>query len=115
MILFIISFKYNFDLFVESMLILLNKKTEYSILILNEQNSKTEVNAIENLSNSNNVTSSALLSNSNGILTENQNNKEINKEEEQFRNFNYFNKFHYSVTTNRKEDKYFLNKLNKII
>ena len=115
LILFIISFKYNFDLFVESMLILLNKKTEYSILILNEQNSKTEVNAIENLSNSNNVTSSALLSNSNGILTENQNNKEINKEEEQFRNFNYFNKFHYSVTTNRKEDKYFLNKLNKII
>lgn len=106
-ILFIITFKYNYDLFVESMLILLNKKTEYSILILNEQNSKAEINPIENLSNSNNVTTSALITESTSVLTENKNNKEINKEEEQFRNFNYFNKFHYSITTNRKDDKYF--------
>ena len=107
MILFIIIFKYNFNLFAESVLILLKKKTEYSILMLNEQNYKSETNLITNLSDSNNVTTSALINNSTGILTENANSKTINKEEEQFMNYNYFNKFHYSVTTNRKEEKYF--------
>ena len=42
-VLFIIGFKYCFSLFFESILILLNKKTEYSILMINEQNGKSEL------------------------------------------------------------------------
>ena len=49
-------------------------------------------------------------STSTGIINENLNKynnpASMNKEEEQFRNYNFFNQFHYSVTSNRKEDKF---------
>ena len=105
-LLFLIMFKFCFPLFFESLLILLNKKTEYSILIINEQNSPS-INI--NLSLSNNVSSDNLNSTSTGIFneTQNQNNNikkpPMTKEDEQFRNFNYFNKFHYSVTSARND------------
>lgn len=105
-LLFLITFKFCFSLFFESLLILLNKKTEYSILIINEQNSPS-INI--NLSLSNNVSSDNLNSTSTGIFneTQNQNNNikkpPMTKEDEQFRNFNYFNKFHYSVTSARND------------
>ena len=105
-LLFLIMFKFCFSLFFESLLILLNKKTEYSILIINEQNSPS-MNI--NLSLSNNVSSDNLNSTSTGIFneTQNQNNNikksPMTKEDEQFRNFNYFNKFHYSVTSARND------------
>ena len=109
-LLFIISFKYCFVLFFESLLILLNKKTEYSILMINEQNSKSDVNIINSFQTSNNISTEGLISNSTGIINANENNNQNNKnnkEEEQYRNFNYFNKFHYSVTNDRKDEQYF--------
>ena len=109
-LLFIISFKYCFVLFFESLLILLNKKTEYSILMINEQNSKSDVNIINSFQTSNNISTEGLINNSTGIINANENNNQNNKnnkEEEQYRNFNYFNKFHYSVTNDRKDEQYF--------
>ena len=106
-LLFIISFKYCFVLFFESLLILLNKKTEYSILMINEQNSKSDVNIINSFQTSNNISTEGLINNSTGIINANENNNKNNKEEEQYRNFNYFNKFHYSVTNDRKDEQYF--------
>jgi hypothetical protein len=110
-LLFIITLKYCLTLFVESILILLNKKTEYSILMINEQNSKSELNIISNLQTSHNMSTEGLINTSNGIISNNekntQNNMVINKEEEQYKKFNYFNKFHYSVTSNRNDENYF--------
>lgn len=114
-LLFIISFKYCYSLFMESFLILFNKKTEYAILIINES-FHPESNIEANLSSSNNVTTDNLNSTTSGIISENEktnNNVHMNKDEEQYRNFNYFNKFHYSVTSSRKDDKYNLKKLQK--
>ena len=108
---FFITVKYCYSLFIESILILINKKTEYSILMINEKNSFSEGNIIANLSTSNNISSDALnKSTSTGIINENLNKynnpASMNKEEEQFRNYNFCNQFHYSVTSNRKEDKF---------
>ena len=97
-ILFIVIFKYCLTLFIESILILLNRKTEYSILMINEQNSKSESNIIANLHSSANISTEGLMNTSTGIIGQNennnQNNKIVNKEEEQYKNYNYFNKFH---------------------
>ena len=110
-ILFIVIFKYCLTLFIESILILLNRKTEYSILMINEQNSKSESNIIANLHSSANISTEGLMNTSTGIIGQNennnQNNKIVNKEEEQYKNYNYFNKFHYSVTSNRQDEHYF--------
>ena len=110
-LLFVITLKYCLTLFVESILILLNKKTEYSILMINEQNSKSELNIISNLQTSHNMSTEGLINTSNGIISNNekntQNNTVINKEEEQYKKFNYFNKFHYSITSNRNDENYF--------
>ena len=116
-LLFFISLKYCYSLFIESFLILFNKKTEYAILIINES-IHPESNIDANLSASNNMTTDNLNSTSSGIFNENDknnntNNMQINKDEEKYRNYNYFNKFHYSVTSSRKDDKYNLKKLQK--
>ncbi len=116
-LLFFISLKYCYSLFIESFLILFNKKTEYAILIINES-IHPESNIDANLSTSNNMTTDNLNSTSSGIFNENDknnntNNMQINKDEEKYRNYNYFNKFHYSVTSSRKDDKYNLKKLQK--
>ena len=105
--LFVIGFKMCLPLFIESILILLNKKTEYSILIINEQNAKSESNVIHNLSTSNNYSTEGLNNNTTtGIISENEKKQDLeiaNKEEEKYKNMNYFNKFHYSVTSDRKD------------
>ena len=104
-LLFIFIFKFCLNLFVESALILLKRKTEYSILMLNEQNIKNEMNFSINLSTiSNNVTSEALNNNNSTNIFNINNNKEGNKEEEQFKNFNFYNTFHYSNTSARDRD-----------
>ena len=110
-ILFISTFKLCLNLFFESVLILLNRKTEYSILMLNEEKLKNESNFNINMSTvSNNITSEPLKNESTDIFDINNNNnnniktEEENKEEEQYRNFSYFNKFHYSVTSSRNKD-----------
>lgn len=113
-VLFIIGFKFCFSLFFESILILLNKKTEYSILMIKEQNSKSESNINGNISTLNNNSTMTLNNDTNsGIISDNQkknNENAINKEEEQYRHFKYFNRFHYSVTSDRKDDNYFKKK-----
>ena len=96
-----IILKFCWNLFIESVLILLGKKTEYSILIIKEQSLKrNEINFNTNLSMENNATSESL---TNSIsLFNNETNKEKDKEEEQYKVFNYFNRFHYSVTSSRQ-------------
>ena len=108
-VLFIITFKFCFVLFAESTLILLNKKTEYSILMINEKNTRNEINIDNNLSTSlNNISTQVLNTTSNDIFDNNskKSNSLITKEEEEYRNYNYFKRFHYSVTSERKEEKY---------
>ena len=105
-LLFFITFKFSFSLYFESILILLNKKTEYSILIINEQNSPS---VHMNLSLSNNVSSDNLNSTTTGMFNDpqkennNKNKVPMTKEDERYRNFNYFNRFHYSVTSARND------------
>ena len=112
MISFIITFKQCYNLFVESIYILLNKKTEYSILMVNEKNNNNETNTRTNLTASNSMSTDAINNTSVGIFGDNQknNNNLMTKEEEQYRNYNYFSKFHYSVTSDRKDNKYFKKK-----
>jgi hypothetical protein len=48
-----------------------------------------------------------------GIISENEKKQNIltmNKEDEKFKNMNYFNRFHYSITSDRKDDKYYFKK-----
>ena len=92
------------NLFVESCLILLGKKTEYSVLISreNQENSRTSTSLNFSMDKT-----------TNDLLDEGSNK---NKEEEQDNNFkiyNFFNKFHYSVSTDRKND-YNFNHFKKI-
>ena len=105
MILFtLLIIKSCLNLFIESILILFGKKTEYSILIINEQSlKKNEMNFNTNLSlTDNNITNEALTNSTS--LFNNEEEKEKDKEEEQYKAFNYYNKFHYSVTSARKND-----------
>jgi hypothetical protein len=100
----IFIFKFCLNLFVESTLILLKRKTEYSILMLNEQNMKNDMNFSINVSTtSNNVTTEGLNNNSTNIFNI-DNNKEENKEEEKFKALNFYNTFHYSNTSARDHD-----------
>ena len=114
MICFIITFQKCYNLFVESIFILLNKKTEYSILMVNEKNSNTDINASINMTTSNSMSTAEINNSSTGIFGDNQsknNNNVMSKEEEQYRNYNYFSTFHYSITSDRKENKYYKNKI----
>ena len=112
MISFIITFKQCYNLFVESIYILLNKKTEYSILMVNEKNNNNETNTSTNLTASNSMSTDAINNSSVGIFGDNQsrNNNLMTKEEEQYRNYKNFSTFHYSVTSDRKDNKYFKSK-----
>ena len=95
-------FKLCWNLFLESMLILFGKKTEYSILIFKEQRLKSnEINFNTNLSLTNNMTCDNLVNSAS--LFNNEDKEEKDKEEEQYNAFNYFNNFHYSTST-RKGD-----------
>ena len=103
---FFYVFKFCLNLFVESAMILLNRKTEYSILMLNEQNNKNDMNFNINLSTiSNNVTGEVLNKDSNIIFfVDNNINKVEDKEEQQYKTLNYYKRFHYSVTSARNKD-----------
>jgi hypothetical protein len=102
---FIFIFKSCLNLFIESVLILFGKKTEYSILMINEINNKNDLNFNTSLSVSNNLTTEALYNTNNNFLNiDNNKNLEKNKEEEQYKTYNYFNKFHNSVTSSRNKE-----------
>ena len=110
-IIFIITLKNCINLFVESILILLSRKTEYSILMIKELKNKNDINFNVNLSTiSNNITTEGLVNNSTNIFVvdnnaNNANNNTYDKnEEEKYKAFNYFNKFHYSVSSTRNND-----------
>jgi len=109
---FIGLIKYIYNLFFESVLILFKKKTEYSILMINEQNSKKE--PITDMDISRNATTDDLKTyTTEGLIEENEKKLKSEKnlkEEENFKNINYFNKFHISITSNRKDDGYFFKK-----
>ena len=102
--------KYCSTLFFESIHILFGKKTEYSILMLNEHSSinsnNLEVNLSTSMNDGLNKTTSDLLSDNNNSKSS----KEVNNEEEKYKNYYYFQNFHYSVSSERKKD-YNLNKL----
>ena len=108
LLVFLISFiiyKYCKKSLVESVLILLGKKTEYSILILKEQNLKNnEINFNTNLSLTNNNTHENLMNSVTSLFDGNEKDKDNDKEEQQYQTFNYYNNFHYSVTSARKDN-----------
>jgi hypothetical protein len=98
-------FKFCWNLFFESVLILLGKKTEYSILIFNEQNLKSnEINFDTNLSASNNITNENLVNSVSLFNNEDKHEDNDKEEEQQYKAFNYFNNFHYSVSSTRQAD-----------
>ena len=84
----------GFFLFVESVLIFFKKKTEYSVLILNEQN-----NLSASQTNDNNTNANLITFNNNLNLNLNKNLVNNNYDNDQnFNNYNYYSKFHASVT-----------------
>ncbi len=102
---FIFIFKSCLNLFYESLLILFGKKTEYSILMINEVNNKNDLDFNTSLSMSNNITTEALYNTNTNFLNINNNkNLEKNEEEEQYKTYNYYNKFHCSVTSSRNKE-----------
>ena len=101
---FIYTIIFCFSLFKESILILCNKKTEYSVLIINEQKADScdeNVSAsINELITDSNTTSSNFI---NGKVIANNKNS---FEEQQYKIYNYYDKFHYSCTSNRNGKNY---------
>ena len=89
------------------MLDFIRKKTEYCVLISNEiqLNSKNSIS----LNFSLNKTSDDFL-NEDKIL----NKSEENEKDDNIRNYNFFNKFHYSVSSDRKNDYINFNHFKKI-
>lgn len=107
-LLYLFMFKFCFILFFESSLILLNKKTEYSILMINDANLKSNDFSInEHLSTSNNLSSVKLTQTENNFINDTEQKYKMQKDDEKYRNYNYFNRFHYSVTSDRKVPQYF--------
>ncbi len=99
----IFSFKFCYMLFLESFLILLNKKTEYAILMINDQNNNNVYNMNINLSTSN----IGLTQTESSLITDNERKSRMSKDDEKYRNYHYYNRFHYNVTSDRKEPNYF--------
>ena len=92
------------NLFVESCLILLGKKTEYSVLISKENQGNSRTNTSLNFS---------LDKTTNDLLDEGINKSIEEEKENNFKVYNFFNKFHYSVSSDRKND-YNFNHFKKI-
>lgn len=99
----IFSFKFCYMLFLESFLILFNKKTEYAILMINDQNNNNVYNMNINLSTSN----IGLTQTESSLITDNERKSRISKDDEKYRNYHFYNRFHYNVTSDRKEPNYF--------
>ena len=102
----IFSFKVCYILFLESLLILLNKKTEYAILMINDSNN-ININHNHNLSTSN----IGLTTTESNLIIDNEKKYKTNRDDEKYKNFHYFNRFHSSVTSDRKEPNYFKKKI----
>ena len=95
-----------FNLFIESSLILLGKRTEYCVLISKENKLNSKNNTSLNYS---------LNKTTDDFLDEvKSKNKYEEEKDDNFKNYNFFNKFHYSVSTNRKNDYTIFNHFKKI-
>ena len=92
------------NLFVESCLIVLGKKTEYSVLISKENQGNSRTNTSLNFS---------LDKTTNDLLDEGINKNIEEEKDNNFKVYNFFNKFHYSVSSDRKND-YNFNHFKKI-
>ena len=103
-------FKFGYTLFFESFLILFNKKTEYAILMINERNNNAN-NLNPNLSLNNNNSTIGLSQTEANLIPENENKYKNDKDDEKYRNYHYFNRFHSSVTSYREEHNFFKKKL----
>ena len=95
--------KKSLDLFIETFLILTGKKTEYSILISKDNDLLSRESTLFNLNTSSNK-EDLNKTNSNLISDNNFLSKFNDKKENIFKNYFPFNKFHYSVTSERKND-----------
>ena len=103
LVLFFIILKYCINLFIESLLIILQKKTEYCILLLKEKNNNKVYNVEDNLTTS--MSTDNLYKTTNDLINDSfRDRNKSNIEEEKYRNYNFFNKFHYSVSSERKKD-----------
>ena len=100
---FIVRIKIALNLFFESALILIGKKTEYSVSIIREEKSNKD-NIYYNLSTSN--SNEGLNNTTLNLFSEKNKNKET-KDEIDYMTYNYFNKFHYSVSSDRKREQMF--------
>ena len=103
----IFVFKNCLNLFVESYMILLGKKTEYSYLILKEKDIYKGNSTELNLNVSENSETFNMNKTNADLLGETEMNKSIFKPEKldnNLKNFNIYNKFHYSVSTDRRHD-----------
>ena len=99
---FVFAIKKSLNLFIETYLILLGKKTEYSILISKENDSLSKESTLDELNKTNS-----------NFLTENSSTIKFNdKKEEALKNYFPFNKFHYSIFSERNND-YNLNYFKK--
>ena len=93
-VIFFPTIQKGFFLFIESLLIFLKKKTEYSILILNEQINLNNTNTSENNTNSALFTSNNKLN----LVNDKKNPNDNYDNDQNFKNYNYYSKFHASVT-----------------
>lgn len=100
----IYTIKKCLNLFVESYMILLGKKTEYSILILKDKNSYNRSNSELNLNTS--VNTEGLNKTNADLLDESDFSKNFKEEklDDDYKNYALYNKFHYSVRSERKHD-----------
>ena len=85
-------------------MILLGKKTEYSILILKDKNSYNRSNSELNLNTS--VNTEGLNKTNADLLDESDFSKNFKEEklDDDYKNYALYNKFHYSVRSERKHD-----------
>ena len=109
----IFAFKFCYFLFIESLLILLNKKTEYARLMINEQFPGVDYSfninkkKLNSKSNNENTSTLSLTQTDSNFISGNEKKIKNHKDDEKYRNYHYFNNFHMSVTSDRKTPQYF--------
>ena len=74
--------------------------------MIKERNNNAN-NLNPNLSLSHNISTIGLNQTESNLISENDKKNKTDKDDEKYRNYHYFNRFHYSVTSNREEPKFF--------
>ena len=76
-------------------------------MIREKNNTTNNDNNTLNLSLAKNESTFALTQTEMNLISDNENKIRNKKDDEKYRNYHYFNRFHYSVTSGRKEPTYF--------